>query len=341
MVLFIFSYLYKCIVEQSERNQPGSSQMKEETHHALLTARELFEKAQEQCFSDDKYIASTGVILLQDAVELVFITCLMEKEADEEIAFEELNFNKLLKELNKRDLKVIKSGILKSMNTTRVTIKHHGQLADPATVQNYYRAGQAASDRLLNKLFNKDLNSILLSERIKDEEPKRHIEKACALVEDKKYFDALVEVRKAIYLVIEEGYSIEGWADYDGKIPTTWQHSIIRGGWNAPWQTRHKKWIEDNVSDPFEYIQIDHSKLRVDLLEMNVNAQEFGNLLRLTPKVFRFKKSREWITKIDLDIVGRDINEQVSRYCIDGATSLILKNKNITILFGDYMMSLL
>jgi hypothetical protein len=57
--------------------------MKSEVLDALLTARTLFDAARRQCAVRDRHIASAGLVVLQDAVELVFYACLIEMGVDE------------------------------------------------------------------------------------------------------------------------------------------------------------------------------------------------------------------------------------------------------------------
>jgi hypothetical protein len=52
--------------------------MKDTTVHALVIARTLFEKADGLCVTDDRYHASAGLVVMQDALEIVFYALLIE-----------------------------------------------------------------------------------------------------------------------------------------------------------------------------------------------------------------------------------------------------------------------
>ncbi|MDA8387142.1 MAG: hypothetical protein M0Z58_00595, partial [Nitrospiraceae bacterium] len=153
--------------------------MKQETLNTLITARTLFDKAQELCTVDDKYLASAGLVILQDGLELVLYSCLIELGVDNDKALESLDFGQLIGELKKIGKSVKKSGTLKALNKQRVIIKHYGQIADPATVRNYYDAAKLSTDALLKEIIGKDLQEILSAEMIKDEVVKEHISAAC------------------------------------------------------------------------------------------------------------------------------------------------------------------
>ena len=67
--------------------------MKPEVLQTLLTAKVLLNKAQEMCFVEDKFTASSGLIVLQDAIELIFLGALIEKSVDEIKSIESLSFD--------------------------------------------------------------------------------------------------------------------------------------------------------------------------------------------------------------------------------------------------------
>ena len=71
--------------------------MKESTLQTLITARTLFEQAERDCAWGDRYKATAGLIVLQDAVELVFYAALIEKGVDEVTAIEKLDFDQMIR----------------------------------------------------------------------------------------------------------------------------------------------------------------------------------------------------------------------------------------------------
>jgi hypothetical protein len=60
--------------------------MKETTVHSLIIARTLLDRAEPLCTSNDRYLASAGLVILQDALETVFFAGLIERGVDEEKA---------------------------------------------------------------------------------------------------------------------------------------------------------------------------------------------------------------------------------------------------------------
>ncbi len=300
--------------------------MKPETVQALVTARILFDKARELCITDDKYSASTGLVILEDAVELILYACVTELAIDEKKNLGYLTFHTLLKEVRNAGNKIIKARDLKSLHMGRNNVKHYGHLAEPTTVRKFFDSAKISMDYLLQQVVGKDLQDIMLHEVVKEGEAKDYIQEACELIEKKDFFWALINIRKAVYVEIEEEYSIEQWAtvsnddDYLKKL-------FVAVGRKAPWYTKNKEWIEKNVNDPFDYIQLDHDKVRLDLLEWGVTTEDFWNLWRLTPQVFRFKKSQKWVLKGELKHFKEGASETNVKYCLDKATLLIMKKQ--------------
>lgn len=301
--------------------------MKQEPLNTLITARTLFDKAQELCSADDKYLASAGLVILQDALELVMYACLIELEADKDIAIETLSFDQLLGQLKKMGKPVQKTGTLKALNKQRVIVKHYGQVAEPVTVRTYYEAAKSSADNLLKEVIGKDLQEILLAEAIKDGDIKKHITNSCNAIERKEYFDALVETRKAVYLAIEEEYSVFDWRDHPKAKVLGVLEILGKGGTKAPWHTKNKEWIDQNVHDPFDYVQLDHDRLRIDLLEWGITTQDFWNLWRLTPRVFFDKTAKTWGVNVDMQHFS-SASEENARYCLDRAVSVLIKKQN-------------
>lgn len=109
--------------------------MKETTLQTLITARALLEQAERHCGLGDRYLATAGLIVLQDAVELVFLAVLIEKDVDEVRQIEKMTFDEMIAAIGQLGVKVPKPGTLRAMNKLRVTAKHYGQVMEPLTVQ--------------------------------------------------------------------------------------------------------------------------------------------------------------------------------------------------------------
>ncbi|MBI3249241.1 MAG: hypothetical protein HYZ50_22285 [Deltaproteobacteria bacterium] len=297
--------------------------MKSETLQGLITARLLFKQAESLCEVEDRYVVSAGLVILQDALELVFYAALLELGVDEKKSLENLAFNDLMGTLRSEGHKVAKSGTLKALNNTRLTVKHYAQLAEPATVRNYLSASRVAINGLLEDVVGKRLDQILLIDILEPGPLRDHIFSAAEAERQKDYFAALVSVRKAIFEAIEEEYVIDVWKNADLEDPKTGIFAAFRRrGSKAPWHTKNQQFIEQSVSDPFAYVQIDHRRLTLDLTEMGIGTQDFWNLWRLTPAVFRYESSDNWLVKGKAAHFTNATAEN-AQYCIDKAVSIL------------------
>jgi hypothetical protein len=264
--------------------------------------------------------------MLQDALEIVFLAMLTEKDVDEEKALESKTFDELIGELRKLGVKVPKSGTLKALNKQRVITKHYGQLAEPVTVRGYAEAADIALSSILPEVLGKSFRDIFLSDLLDAGEARDFLTEAAALLDQQKYLDALIATRKALFVEIEHEYSISGWADSDANEPMGLL-GFGRGGLRAPYWTRNKEWIEKNVKTPLDYVQIDHERLRLDGMEWGVNTAELENLRRLTPNVFRPKKGGAWHIQYDTTFPPNEATPANARYCLDRAISILLRKQ--------------
>lgn len=299
--------------------------MRESTVHALVVARTLLEQAAPLCDSDDRYLASTGLVVLQDALEAVLYALLLERGIDDEKSLERKSFDELIGELKSAGVLVPRSGTLKALNKLRVLVKHYAQLAEPAMVRSYFSASQEAIASMTTEVLGQSLRDLFIADLLLEGESKALLKGAEQAIKDRRYLDALIETRKAIFVEFEEEYSIYGWRAYDGKKPEGLFSSVRRGGWRAPSWTRNKDWIEQHVKVPTDYVQIDLQNWRLEAMELGIHTVELHNLRRLTPDVFRTDGTAGWSVTYDASFPSSNATDSNARYCLDRAVSIILK----------------
>lgn len=304
--------------------------MRESTIHALVVARALLEQADALCSSEDRYLASAGLVLLQDALEAILYALLLERGVDDEKNLERKGFDELIGELKSVGVAVPRSGTLKALNKQRVLVKHYAQLAEPAMVRTYYSAATDAITAMTQSVLGQSLRDLFIADLLKDGESKRLLKAAEGAIKERRYLDALVEARKAIFVEFEEDYNVYGWRDYDGKEQVGLLASVIRGGWRAPSWTRNKEWIDKNVEVPTDFVQIDFQDWRLQAMELGIHTVELHNLQRLTPAVFRASRKAGWSVTYEASFATSNANESNARYCLDRAVSIVLKKQQHT-----------
>ena len=306
----------------------GRVSMKESTVHSLVIARTLFDRAESLCHSEDRYLASAGLVIVQDALEIILYALLIELEVDEETSLEKKGFDELIGELKKAGYPLSKSGTLKALNKQRVLTKHYAQMAEPITVRTYFSVAKQASDDAILAITKRSIRDLFIADFLINSEAKNHLKQAECEIYRNEYLAALIEIRKAIYIEFEEDYSVYSWRDYDhNKQEGLGLWMIGRGGWRAPYWTRNKDWIESHVNKPTDYIQIDNNNWTLQALELGIHTAELENLRRLTPAVFRANPKEEWSIAYDAGFPENNGNDSNARYCLDRAVFTILKKQ--------------
>lgn len=297
--------------------------MKETTLHSLITAKALFDDAQALCASGNTHSATAGLILLQDALELVLLAALIERGIDDASQTERLSFDQIIGNLRSGGVDVPKAGTLKSLNKNRVLAKHYGQLVLPEAVRGYLDASKSTINSVLHQVVGKNLDDIFLTDLLDDGEAKNFLFNAHHQLDRGAYLESLIEIRKAIFIEIEYPYSVHEWANPQKEI---WA-SLMYGGRKAMAHTRNKEWIDANVNEPTEFVQIDQNQLRADAVEWGVNTNELINLRWLTPSVFRASPDSSWCISHDIAMPANQANLHNAQYCLDRAISILLKKQ--------------
>lgn len=291
--------------------------MKQETVHALITAKTIFDEASQLVSLANQHTCSAGLIFLQDALEIVFLSCLKEIDADKDKNLESLSFDQLIGELGSRGIKVPRSGALKALNKQRIIVKHYGQLTDAISTATYLNIANDAISATLKQVIGKDLTDVFLSDLLPDNHRLQpHLQLAANLIEKKDFFGALLETRKAYFLEIESDYCIYQWKDISNTTPNYWMRLLI-GGWKAPFHTRNKEWISANVKEPIDYVQIDADRFRMDAIEWGISTSDLHNISQLTPQAVQFEHNGPWHTKIDQGYRENIATPLNARYCLD------------------------
>lgn len=301
--------------------------MKETTVHSLVIARTLLERAEPLCNSNDRYLASAGIVLLQDALEAVFYALLIERGIDETKNLERKSFDELVGELKIANIPVPKTGTLKALNKQRAFTKHYAQVAEPTTVRAYLAAARDAIESTTRTVLGRSIHELFIADILADGESKGYLKAAEKAISEQRFLDALIETRKAIFVEFEEDYNIYAWREYDGKAPLGLLSYGLWGGWMAPTWTRNKDWIEKNVRIPTDYIQIDYQNWRLQAMEFGIHTVELQNLRRLTPSVFRSDHKTDWSVTYDANFPTNNATEANARYCLDRAVSIVLKKQ--------------
>ena len=283
-------------------------------------AKRLLSIAEQQSRTGDRFAASVGIVTLQDAMELVLIACLKGKKPGK-------TFYELLKGIEDDGHQILHKPSLLALNDFRVAIKHHGGVIDQQNLKESLNNSIGAIDHLVLSVFGKPYHEIYSAELIRDPESKALLEQVAQTLETDSFdpYECLINLRKTIYINFEEEYSIEEWKEHNKDEPLSFVESLIYKR-KAPFYTRNKEWIEKNVLNVFDYIQIDHDQLSINLMEYGISPPIFFNLLRLTPKVFRFKRSNKWKRAGNFAFINT--SKETVYYCLSTTVEMVLLKEN-------------
>jgi len=300
--------------------------MKPSTLSTLMVAKSIYGETKYLVNSGDKHSCTAGIILLQDFVELVVLAALDELDVDEQRNLESKSFDELLGELKRQGVKIIKSGTIKALNKQRVISKHYGQLAEPASVVNYYTTAVMFVDHLLKDVVGSTLQEIFLTDILKDGVVKDAVKGAISLSEENKYLDALVALRKAFFISYEYEYSIYVWRNQDKNALSGLLGLGFGGGMKAHYWTRNSEWINENVKKPIDYVQINHEQLKIDCMEWGVSTVDIENFRRLTPEIIKTEEG-VWHTDYDPNFVANETTKENFNFCLDIVLDFLLKKQ--------------
>lgn len=291
--------------------------MKQETVHALITAKTVLDNARQLILLANQHTCSAGLIFLQDTLEIVFLSCLKEINADQEKNLESLSFDQLIGELGTRGVKVPKSGTLKALNKQRIIVKHYGQLTDPTSTTTYLEAAEAAISSILGQVVGKEITDVFLSDSLPaDHKVQPFLQLAARLIEASDFFSALLEIRKAYFIEIESDYCIYDWRNTSTTTPSYWGQFII-SGMKAPFYTRNQEWITANVKEPTDYVQIDGERFRIDAIEWGISTSDLHNIAQFTPHAVLLERDSPWHTKVEAGYRENIATPANARYCLD------------------------
>ncbi len=258
---------------------------------------------------------------------MVFYALLIEKVIDNPKNIGIIRFDELIEELKKVGIVINNVAAIKALNQQRRLTKHYARVAEPVTVGDYYATATRVIEDIVMSVIGKSLSDIYLSDLLEAGETKEALIKAESLIEKGNYFEALIEIRKAIFIEFENDYSIYGWRDANNRESYSPFGIFARGGLKAADWMKNKIWIDEHVRNPIDYIQIDYERWRLDAMEWGINTAELENIRHLTPEVFRTHEKDRWHIKYDASLPESEGTLQNAKYCLDKTISIILKKQ--------------
>lgn len=159
-----------------------------------------------------------------------------------------------------------------------------------------------------------------LIDLIADEEIRAHLNASQKLLREKRYFESLIETRKAFYLKFLKQFDIRPFeGKKDGEI-----YGMLdeRSLCKAPYYAKSDRYIRKSVGSPLDYIVIDHSFLDSECLKAGVRPSDLWNVWRLTPKVIE-NADGKWLVKRTARL-DEEIEKENAQYALDTLVDVLL-----------------
>jgi len=285
----------------------------------ILLSRRLYQISLENINSDNELSLSIGVILLQDSVEIFLLAVAEHLDAD---VGNNTNFNKYFDIINKKlhPKKLPFRFRLNSLNKLRVNAKHYGLSPSKSETTGLIETIKEFFEEVSLQVFKKEFVAISLIDLINDGESKKYLTAAENDFSNGEYANVLINCRKAIYVEIETYYDISSYRDESERKG----YGLMLMGYKAPFFARNKKYIDENVKEPTDYIVYDHEKLDMDLLRSGMSRSDYWNVWRLTPSLYRKDKESDWVVKEDFRKLDEEGIKDRAEYVLDSTINLIL-----------------
>lgn len=286
--------------------------------HKLLLTRRLYELARENLNSSNDLSLGIGVNLLQDAVE-AFLLAVSEhvnagitNTTKFDQYFELINAKIAPKELPFRSR-------LSALNKLRVNSKHYGLAPSQTETKGILETVREFFDEVTKSIIGLSFATISLIDLLRDGPAKEFLRAAEEAFLKEDYNECLISCRKAVYVKIESSYDSRPFATDD---PPKGLGLAFLGN-KTPYYFRDKAYIEKNVSEPTDYIMLDHKEIEIELMKSGMDSVSFWNIWRLTPEVYR-RNEGEWVVKWEFRKFDEDGVKERAEYVLDTTISLFV-----------------
>jgi len=294
-------------------------EMNRSTINKLLLARRLYQLAFENIGSDNELSLCIGVNLLQDSVESFLLAVSEHVNAGVSASTKFDKYFELIdKKISPKELPFRLN--LLGLNKLRVNSKHYGLVPAKSELEGLAVAVREFFAEASISILGKNFNTISLLDLVREGEAKDCLAAAQRAFESRNFTKCLIEGRKALFIRFESSYDISPFAI---DKPRTGLEVFFLGT-KAPHYARRKEYIDEQVSDPTDYIVYDYNQLEMELMKLGIDNLSYWNVWRLTPAVYRKHKGEEWIVKMEFHKLDEDGIEQRAEYVLDTIINLFV-----------------
>lgn len=288
----------------------------------LMLARYLFSQSKDAVASNREVATFAAINLLQDAVEIFFLAAAdhLNIELNRRTEFDQY-LDKVSEKLSEP---LPFRHRLIEINKVRVLSKHDGIPPNRTELAGYLEDARQFFEEACHRLFDRSFWTISLIELLPMGETRQFVTNAEKLFNEREYHKCLIECRKAIYVEIEAAYVIDQFAHDEVNL-------LSAAACKSPSHTKNRRFIEENVRDPFDYVRLDYDRVDAELLSDGIEPAIFWNIWRLTPPVYRAQSIfigeslSKFSVKHDLERYDADSAEPNAAYVLEHTIDILLK----------------
>lgn len=291
-----------------------------ESVRRVSLARYLYELGMSNLKSGNDLHLFAGVTLLQDAVEAFLVAvgehvgAAIDARADFDKYFVRINEKRAPAHLP------FQSQLLR-LNRIRVASKHHGIQPSREECERLALSVRGFFEVVTSDVFGAVFATVSALDLLDEGDVKAALTEAKTALERKDYKTVAIACRKVIYFEVERHYSI---------------HRFVPGGSQyvplgdvfmpvlAPMYAQSLDYIAAHVKDPTEYIVLDHGRVNQELLSKGIETEDFWNIWRLTPAIFRPSDTGEWIVRQEFEKLSPEVLEKEAEYLFAAAVNVAL-----------------
>lgn len=286
----------------------------------ISLARYLYELGMSNLKTGNDMHLFAGVNLLQDAVEAFlvavgdYVRATIDAKTDFDKYFVKIDEKRAPAQLPFRSQ-------LFRLNRIRVDSKHHGIQPARGECERLAVSVREFFEEVTREVFGATFSTVSALDLLDESDVRAALTEAKTALEKKDYRAVAIACRKVAYLEVEQHYSIY---KFRPGAPEGVGLGDLFTFSQAPYFAQSASYIKDHVHDPSDYIVLDHSRVYQELLSKGVETEDFWNIWRLTPAMFRSPDTGEWIVREEFKKLDATVLAGEAEYLFTAALNVAL-----------------
>jgi len=291
----------------------------------IRVARYLFNLAESHINDSSELSVFAGAHLLQDAAELFLVAALEHLDVPINV---QTKFETLIDLIEtKVGTPLPYRGHMNRLNRIRIDSKHHGGEPPKDECKRLLVPVKAFFEDVSASHLGINFTTLSLVDLLQESlETTKHLKAAEAALERGDYEECLIECRKTIFLEFEVAFDLGPHLENrTGKGLAGIGLHLIGRGYAVPFYTRQKEFIDKEVKNPTDLIQIDHDYMERNLLTNGVDRHAFWNAHRLTPAVYNDGSANSpWFIRREFALVQGESIKANAEYVFPATVEMML-----------------